>query len=192
MNNEAFVYCWTDSKTNKLYVGSHVGSVDDGYVSSSRHFMAEYKQRPEDFSRQIIAHGNRDDVRSLESSILNSIDAASNRSFYNLHNNNGKFFVTDDSHKRSVITRKRKRLNWHSQETIHKIREANTGKKHTVESKKKMSALKKVNHPHRGKDGPTKNRKWFTDPINNKSYLIVPGTQPLEFIQGRCDVSKDA
>ena len=34
---EAFVYCWTDHKTNKLYVGVHKGSINDGYICSSKY-----------------------------------------------------------------------------------------------------------------------------------------------------------
>jgi hypothetical protein len=32
---DSFVYCWTDHKTGMLYVGSHKGTIDDGYVCSS-------------------------------------------------------------------------------------------------------------------------------------------------------------
>ena len=53
----SFVYCWTDKKTNMLYVGSHKGSIDDGYICSSKPMMKEYKKRPQDFSRQIVAEG---------------------------------------------------------------------------------------------------------------------------------------
>ena len=35
----AFVYCWTDHRNNKLYVGSHKGSINDGYICSSSHIM---------------------------------------------------------------------------------------------------------------------------------------------------------
>lgn len=66
MNMEAFVYCWTDHKTNMLYVGSHKGTTDDGYVCSSRHMMKEYKKRPSDFTRQIIAEGSLHDIRKKE------------------------------------------------------------------------------------------------------------------------------
>ena len=44
---EAFVYCWTDNLTNILYVGSHKGTEDDGYVCSSKYMMKEYKSRPD-------------------------------------------------------------------------------------------------------------------------------------------------
>ena len=57
---EAFVYCWTDVKTNKLYIGSHKGTVNDGYVCSSKLMLQEYTKRPQDFTRQIVAEGNDD------------------------------------------------------------------------------------------------------------------------------------
>lgn len=52
---EAFVYCWTDKATNKLYIGSQKGSTDDGYICSSKYMLKEFYERPDDFSRQIIA-----------------------------------------------------------------------------------------------------------------------------------------
>ena len=67
---EAFVYCWTDMKTSKLYVGWHKGSVDDGYVCSSKPMLEEYYMRPNDFKRQIIASGLSNDMIALESAIL--------------------------------------------------------------------------------------------------------------------------
>ena len=86
---EAFVYCWTDTLTGKLYIGKHKGSENDGYVSSSKYLMEEYRKRPEDFTRTIIASGCDADMISLERAILKSTNAASNTSFYNMHNNNG-------------------------------------------------------------------------------------------------------
>lgn len=90
--NEAFVYCWTDKKTNKLYVGSHKGSTEDGYICSSKLMLEEYKKRPEDFSRQIVASGNLSDIRKLESKILQAVNASVNEDFYNKHENDGFFF----------------------------------------------------------------------------------------------------
>jgi len=89
---ESFVYCWTDHLTNKLYVGCHKGACDDGYICSSKIMKQEYKKRPLDFSRQIIAEGQYKDILKLEEKILKSVDAAHNLDFYNLHNGDGKFF----------------------------------------------------------------------------------------------------
>jgi len=127
---KAFVYCSTDNKTNKLYVGSHKGSIDDSYVCSSRHMMKEYRERPEDFTRQIIAEGSVEDVRKLETKILLSVNAKLNEDFYNLWNADGKFF-----------------LEKHKEETKQKISNSKKGYKHSVETKKKLSELKKFTEP---------------------------------------------
>lgn len=89
---EAFVYCWTDIKTNKLYVGSHKGKLDDGYVCSSKYMLPEYKSRPSDFSRQIIASGSQEEMRNLEYAILNATNAVANTNMYNECNGNSKFY----------------------------------------------------------------------------------------------------
>jgi hypothetical protein len=90
MNNESFVYCWTDHKTNKLYVGVHKGTQTDGYVCSSKKMLEEYNTRPHDFSRQIIANGPYQEMISLETAILRAANASKNPDFYNKHNNNGR------------------------------------------------------------------------------------------------------
>ena len=81
---KSFVYCWTDKITNKLYVGSHKGTTNDGYICSSKLMLDEYKKRPGDFSRQIIAEGSLKDIRKLESKILQAVNARLNEQFYNI------------------------------------------------------------------------------------------------------------
>lgn len=163
---EAFVYCWTDKKNNKLYVGSHKGSIDDGYVCSSKHMMEEYKKRPEDFSRQIVACGNVKDIRKLETIILQSVNAAVNEDFYNKHQNDGLFFdgwkkgemseehreklaaakrgkkISKEHHQKMLIARK---LRKNSPEHKAALIASRIGSKHSEESKKKMSETRKDN-----------------------------------------------
>ena len=153
----SFVYCWTDRATNKLYTGFHKGSVDDGYVCSSRHMLAEYALRPYDFSRQIIATGTYDDCRSLEVAIIKAM-LAQGVPCYNL-NAGGAIVYTDeirrkisDTHKGKVITEKHKAAirKWNiesrqpaSEETRKKIAETKLGKKRkpfTEEARRNMSA----------------------------------------------------
>lgn len=120
---EAFVYCWTDTLTGKLYVGSHKGSDSDGYVCSSKYMLAEYSNRPNDFVRTVLAHGKYQDVLKLETKILQSVDAAKSENYYNMHNNNG--------HYRSHSTK--------TEECKDKIRKKSIGRKRSVESKLKQS-----------------------------------------------------
>lgn len=167
MDKEAFVYCWTDKKTNMLYVGSHKGSTDDGYVCSSKYMMEEYKKRPEDFSRQIISEGTWKNCRKLEARILQSVNAALNEQFYNRHNCDEKFYLKNhtESAKRKISEKHKGRIRKDlsernkkgmSKESIEKMvntrrangsydRESNSmfGKSHNEISKQKISLNRK-------------------------------------------------
>lgn len=54
MEKYGFVYIWLDRKHKRYYVGSHWGTIDDGYICSSRWMNLSYKKRPYDFKRRII------------------------------------------------------------------------------------------------------------------------------------------
>lgn len=163
---EAFVYCWTDKKTNKLYVGSHKGSTEDGYICSSKLMIEEYRKRPENFSRQIVAHGSLADIRKLEAKILQSVNASVNENFYNKHENDGFFFdgwkkgeMTEEHRAKLSAAKKGRKLSESHRQNIlnnrtgkknspeHKkaLIESRIGSKHTEESKKKMSESRKNN-----------------------------------------------
>lgn len=141
---EAFVYCWSDHKTAKVYVGMHKGSVDDGYICSSKHMMPEYKARPDDFTRQIIATGTLNDCRALEIALLKKIVLDKNTCYNKVA---GKFIVmSEDTRER---WRQAKRGKKHSPEHIAKIVASHSGKKnhmygksHTEETKAKIAKAK--------------------------------------------------
>lgn len=162
---EAFVYCWTDKDTNKLYVGSHKGSADDGYVCSSKYMLAEYAQRPQDFSRQIVARGSHSDMRKFEAVILQSVNAKINEGFYNRHNNDGLYFdgwqkgqMSTEHRKKLSESAKKRKLSPEHKEKLHQGRRNTknsaehtaailTSKKsfvYTPESRKKMSDSRKA------------------------------------------------
>lgn len=165
--SEAFVYCWTDKARNMLYIGSHKGLIDDGYICSSKYMMKEYRERPQDFSRQIIAEGSHSDIRKLEEAILKSCNAAMNESFYNRHNNDGKFFfagwsketMTPEHRKKLKEARAGRGISAEHAEKLHTGRRASknnaehaaavissrVGSKHSDEAKKKMSEAKSAN-----------------------------------------------
>lgn len=121
---EAFVYCWTDMKTSKLYVGWHKGSVDDGYVCSSKPMLEEYYMRPNDFKRQIIASGLSNDMIALESAILKTEKVSTNEQYYNMHNGNGLY-----------------RLGAHTEDTKRKISESLRGTKRPDLSRRNKTKL---------------------------------------------------
>jgi hypothetical protein len=92
---EAFTYIWTNTLTDRVYVGWHKGDVDDGYVCSSKVLMEEYLENPLVFSRKIIGYGACKEMKNLESEILNFFDARCNKKFYNQTNANGNFLHTE-------------------------------------------------------------------------------------------------
>ncbi len=92
---EAFLYCWTDNKSNMLYIGAHKGSPNDGYVCSSKLMLEQYNIRSKDFSRQIIAEGTAKDIFNLENIILRKLNVAESNEFYNKHNGFGGLLSED-------------------------------------------------------------------------------------------------
>jgi lipocalin len=147
---EAFVYCWTDHKTQKLYIGYHKGTLDDGYVCSSKLMNEQYQIRPEDFTRQIIAEGNMNDIRSLEEKLLIAVDARNNPEYYNQHNGNGEFYNKghSESTKQKLALAGKSRI--HSEETRRKMSVSHTGKKRkttSYEIRQKISNSRKGQSP---------------------------------------------
>lgn len=69
-----FIYIWYDKKHKKYYIGSHLGSEDDGYICSSRWMRQSYKRRPEDFRRRILRRNiQKLDLKEEESKWLSLI-----------------------------------------------------------------------------------------------------------------------
>jgi hypothetical protein len=167
---KGFVYCWTDTKTNMLYIGSHKGNIDDGYVCSSKHMLSEYKKRPEDFIRQVIAVGDIQDIRKLEYKILKSVNASINEDFYNKHENDGFFFsgwkkgeMSKEHREKLSAAKKGKKLSETHRQNIlnNRVGKKNSpqhkaalvasriGSKHSEETKQKMREAKSKISPER-------------------------------------------
>lgn len=49
-----FVYLWRDRINGTYCIGSHLGSWNDGYLSSTGHLKAAYDKRPTHFMRRIL------------------------------------------------------------------------------------------------------------------------------------------
>lgn len=155
LNKEAFVYCWTDFGTNKLYVGVHKGTPDDGYMCSSNLMLEEYTKRPNDFSRQIIAFGSFKEMYVLETAILKAAKADKDTGYYNATLNHGPFYCKGphtEKHKEKLrgirrsdeanrIRSERMRGHKHSEETKRKIAKKRIGTKQSMETCRKKSIL---------------------------------------------------
>jgi len=81
----AFVYIWYDRKYKRYYLGSHVGSEDDGYISSSKWMKNAYKKRPMDFKRRIIERTSSKNILHFEQRWLDMINETElGTRYYNL------------------------------------------------------------------------------------------------------------
>lgn len=82
---EAFVYVWTNIKNGMFYIGKHLGSEDDGYISSGKYFLLAYNDSPRDFERTIVFRGKHSDVRREETRrIEEAIQTVGYSRIYNL------------------------------------------------------------------------------------------------------------
>ena len=144
---EAFVYSWSDHKTAKIYVGVHKGSQTDGYVCSSKPMMVEYRKRPTDFTRQIIAEGTLNDCAVLEVAIIKQLlkdkescynRAAGKMIINDVHPMLGKKHTPDSLKKISDSGKGRKLHGWHRE----KLHEGNRGNKYTLGYRHTKDTLK--------------------------------------------------
>lgn len=60
-----FIYQWVDASNGFKYIGSHYGTVDDGYVSSNNILNSVYKSRPYDVTRTILEYIKIDDKKFM-------------------------------------------------------------------------------------------------------------------------------
>lgn len=128
---DSFLYIWTDKLNDMFYIGIHKGTIDDGYICSSKFMLEEYNKRPEDFHRYILKYGTIREVLDLENKLLKKVDAKNNKKYYNRHNGDGLFAIGLPQSKESNEKRGRKLK----------------GKVLSAETKKKMSDSKKGQIP---------------------------------------------
>lgn len=84
---DAFVYMWIDETTDRKYIGMHKGYPDDGYIGSGSLFLEMYNQRPEDFTRTILAYGTQEQMLHLETILLLQLKARNSSMYYNVSDN---------------------------------------------------------------------------------------------------------
>lgn len=72
-----FVYIWYDRKRKWYYIGSHMGTINDGYIGSNIRLQRAYNKRPEDFKRKILRYyygSNQKELLLIEQYFLNKIN----------------------------------------------------------------------------------------------------------------------
>ena len=131
-----FVYIWYDKKKRRFYIGSHWGTLDDGYVCSSSWMKKTYKIRPLDFSRRILSIiTDRKELLVKEELWLGKIkDHELGKRYYNLKNTNIGHWSTDEDSLKKI----RQKLS-----EKHKGRVYKSGWHLTEEQKQHLSRMNK-------------------------------------------------
>jgi hypothetical protein len=100
----SFIYIWFNTAKRRFYIGKHYGSVNDGYVYSSKAMLIDYNRNPEHFKRRILEYVNEiDGSQSLQAELkwLSLIpDEQLGKKYYNLKNKN---FGNTRGHKKSYV-----------------------------------------------------------------------------------------
>ena len=100
MEKYGFVYIWFDRKHKKYYIGSHWGTIDDGYICSSTWMRNAYKYRKEDFKRRIIIKitTSKADLLKKEYEYLSLIKKEElGKKYYNMTQHlNGHWFTEEE------------------------------------------------------------------------------------------------
>ena len=68
--HEAFVYKWTNKDNEMYYIGKHKGTDTDGYISSGKSFLIEYRKNPNNFYREILFRGDNRECLNMEQSMI--------------------------------------------------------------------------------------------------------------------------
>lgn len=149
-----------------FYIGVHKGTIDDGYICSSKLMKQEYNKRTKDFKRTILKFGSFEELCKLETDLLKKLDAKRNRTYYNGHNGDYKLYCKE-----------------HTEETKRKISKAHIGKRGRVtseETKKKMSLVRKgkpKSEEHKRKIGSGNKGKIRTEEVKSRisnSVKMIP------------------
>lgn len=53
---DSFVYIWYNKVKKMFYIGKHLGSVNDGYICSSKMMLRDYRKNPDHFKRRILEY----------------------------------------------------------------------------------------------------------------------------------------
>ena len=112
MEKYGFVYIWFDKKYKRFYIGSHWGTLDDGYICSSSWMKQAYKRRPDDFRRRILKKNiQREHILEEEQRWLDLVPRDKfGKRYYNL-NSNCLYHWHSDPQKRLSVGEKISRAN---------------------------------------------------------------------------------
>ena len=191
-----YIYKITNKINHKIYYGQHTTSdLNDGYMGSGLAIKRAIKKYGiENFEKKILKFYNSiEELNIVEARLVNKrwLDKNSNRT-YNLQTGGKQRQFLSEKSKRTISKRTREAMN--NPEVKKKISDAAKGnqkwlgRKHTEESKKKMS-LNNASHRKEVRDKISKFRKsihWY----NNGIITVQRKECPEGFVKGRLKLKK--
>lgn len=163
MNYTGFIYIWYDRKKKWFTIGSHYGTTDDGYITSTGIMSKAFKKRPQDFKRKILEyhHGDRKELLAFEQKWLDKIS------------DNELFNKTNLKEKTTRYYNIKKQASGLSGELASRLRkeywESDKGKDHKIRLSKMMS---EKNPSKPGKEAWNKGKKCpqISEAIKNSDW----------------------
>jgi len=119
---QGFIYIWHDKTRNMFYIGSHDGTPDDGYISSSRWLSGEIRYRPTEFRRKIIKFLPLSQLKKEEYRLIKMIKHDEyGKKYYNIKSGQKQGFEPWNKGKTGIF----------SKEALEKMSNAKKGNSHT-------------------------------------------------------------
>lgn len=181
MEKYGFVYIWYDRKHKRYYIGSHWGTINDGYICSSPWMKQGYKHRPLDFKRRILKiYVSRENLLDEEYKWLSKIlPIELGKKYYNLTNHHPEHWMMRGEYspeKHGMFKKK------HTEEAKKKMR----GRKVSDNTKEKLrkSAIEQFSNPENRKKagfanvGIRRNNKKPSEEAKKKMSLARKGKIP--------------
>lgn len=149
-----FIYIWYDRARKMFYIGSHYGTPDDGYISSSHWLTGEIRYRPQDFRRKIIKFVELPNLKLEEYKFINLIeDHEFGKKYYNLKQgkpkgiapwNKGTSGSYSEEYRKKLSESRKQRSSWNKGlENPHAANNARKGAKKMSEKAKGRKRLYK-------------------------------------------------
>lgn len=170
MEKEGFIYIWYDKKHKRYYVGCHYGTINDGYICSSKWMNDSYRRRPNDFKRRIlerqIEHKNLSNVEHKWLQLIKEEELG--KKYYNLCNYRFGHWANDQYNKLTIeekisIKTKEAMARPEIRTKLEKIWESNKHRVQSEEEKTKRAAKL------RGQKRSAETRKKMSDAQKGKT-----------------------
>lgn len=143
---EAFVYLWTDYGRDMLYIGSAKGDPENrDYICSSKIMKKEWKVRPQDFSRDIVAQGTWKEMLLKEQELIVSTGAVRDLRYYNQSNSLGPYHADTTGSKHTQKTKDKISASWTPKR---KARLLAAQKKYWTPERRAQQSVRQTGTPH--------------------------------------------